>query len=337
MEVEWKRLDRRNVKGPNLPFRLATRLLVAVTVLTSLGLWRPNVAPLHVTGRLAENSNVGSPVASPWWSGSTTVTLQWGCTTFTGEGTYIPPGFSCPPGVTHWHHGIDFADGPGQQAVNCQPPASGNPPGPGYTLYAARYGTVTKVDIPHPQRNDYTSDLQIQMVDGYYVNLLHVQSALSNLSPGSIVSPGEPIATVGDDGWPTYANACHLHFEIDSTNVIGDNGGFDVDPTQWLSSNDCLRSGIAPSAHTVPAVAGLNSNTHLFVRGVDGSLYHQQYTGATGGWTCFKGFMQGSPAAVTFGTNIFLFARKPDSSLRTLNGVDPAHAALGVVSPVPAQ
>lgn len=192
--------------------------------------------PPFLNTHLVQNSSVSSPVLSPWWSGASSVTQQWGCTTLTLEGTYIPPGYSCPQGVTHWHHGIDFADAGGQHAVNCQSPTTGIPPGTGFTLYSGRAGVVKRVDVPVPQVSNYTSDLQIQMADGYFVNLLHVQSVLSGLGVGSRVNVGEAIATVGDDGYPTYATACHLHFEVDQTNVIGDNGGFDVDPTSWITS-----------------------------------------------------------------------------------------------------
>lgn len=190
--------------------------------------------PTRIKPHTVENSSVATPATYPWWSGATTVSQQWGCTTSTLEGTYIPSGYSCPAGVTHWHHGIDFADVSGQSAVNCQPPTSGLTPGPGYTLLANRAGTISKIDVPVPQQYDHTSMLQILIADGHYVNLFHVQSVLSGLALGSTVFVGEPIATVGDAGWPDYATACHLHFEVDQTNVIGDNGGYDVDPTPYL-------------------------------------------------------------------------------------------------------
>jgi hypothetical protein len=182
-----------------------------------------------------ENSSVATPATYPWWTGATNVSQQWGCTTFTGEGTYIPAGYSCPVGVTHWHHGIDFADSNNPPSVGCQPPTTGLSPGAGSTLLAARGGTVTLVDVPVPELYNHPSDLQFKFSNGYYVNLLHVQSVLSNLVVGSTVTPGEPLATVGDAGYLMYATGCHLHFEVDTSSVLGDNGGFDVDPTPYLT------------------------------------------------------------------------------------------------------
>lgn len=295
--------------------------LIAVELLVILGAL-PVGHAVQISPRLVENSSVPSPASYPWWwSQPTTVTQQWGCTSNQFEGTLIPPGYHCPPApYNHWHHGIDFADGSGQQAVNCLAPTNGNPTGAGYNLYAGRYGTVTKIDIPHPQPDNYVSDLQIQMIDGYYVNLLHVQSTLSGIGVGSPVVPGEGIATVGNYGYPTWSYGCHLHFEIDQTNVLGDNGGYDVDPTKWLSSNACLGAGFAPGTHTQVAVTFIGSQAHVFIRGLDGSLYHQTYANPSTSWDCFGGFIQGSPAAVYDNKvspyQVYVIARWADGTAR---------------------
>ena len=245
--------------------------------------------PVFLDTHPVQNSSVSSPVLSPWWLGASSVTQQWGCTTLTLEGTYIPPGYSCPPGVNHWHHGIDVADAGGQHAVNCVSPTTGIPPGTGFTLYSGRAGVVKRVDVPVPQISNHTSDLQIQMADGYFVNLLHVQSVLSSLGVGSKVNVGEAIATVGDDGYPTYATACHLHFEVDQTNVLGDNGGFDVDPTSWFTSvtPSTGMGAMAPLDFSSGTQASANQAFYAFaVRPVDGHLMLNFYS-PTSGWAWF--------------------------------------------------
>ena len=180
----WRGLGCRRVMT-GWTMRRRAGLFAALTLLVSVAVLAP--APIRQIGpKLVENPSVGSPAAYQWWSGLTTVTLQWGCTTDTSQGTYIPSGYSCPPGITHWHHGIDFADGPGQHAVNCQPPTYGLSPGPGYSLFANRSGIVTYIDIPAPQQYDHTSDLQIKIDNGPYVQLLHVQTVLSGLILGTV-------------------------------------------------------------------------------------------------------------------------------------------------------
>ncbi len=73
--------------------------------------------------------------------------------------------------------------------------------------------------------------------------------------------------------------------------------------------------GILPATpHLVPAIADLSGTTHIFVRGTDGSLYHRTYDGTTI-WpsnACFGSGFQGSPAAVSFQTKIFLIVRGDD-------------------------
>ena len=153
------------------------------------------------------------------------------------------------------------------------------------------------------------------MNDGYYVSLLHVQSVLGNLSVGSLVKPGDAIATVGDSGYPAYATGCHLHFEVDQTSTLGDNGGYDVDPTRWLSSSDCLGIGIVGyGPRTAGAASALSNHNHVFVHGLDASLYH--FSSANNMWTCFGGFMKGTPAPVVYQGVIWLFLRWADDSVR---------------------
>jgi murein DD-endopeptidase MepM/ murein hydrolase activator NlpD len=176
---------------------------------------------------------------------------------------------------------------------------------------------VTKIFVPQTQQYDVVSQLQIQMFDGYFVNLLHIQSILGGLAVGSIVKPGDAIATVGDEGWPDYASGCHLHFEVDKTNVLGDNHGLDVDPTAWLSSTTCENiNGLGYGSVTVPAGAYMNSQEHLFVHNPDGSVWHHVYGTLPSQWDCLGGVVNGSPAAAYFNNETQLIVRYADNSVR---------------------
>lgn len=238
-------------------------------------------------------------LTSNTWSGTTQVTQQWACTSVAAEQGYPPPpqSFPCPPDQPYWHHGIDF------QLLSQYPngiSCSNGTNGPGSTILAARFGTVTVAQV---------GELQIQSVDGFFLTYYHIQQVLSGLAVGSLVTPGQAIAMVGNYG-TTY---CHLHLEVTTTTTLGENpGGQDVDPSAWINTTLCNGAGIPPAVHPVPAATLLGTSTHIFVRAPDGSLYHQLYNGGSGGWTCFGGLFVGSPSAVTFNSIIHVFVRGAD-------------------------
>ena len=243
-------------------------------------------------------------ITSNTWTANTTsdVTQEWACTDVQAESAYPPPPqhFSCPqanePGTwIWWHHGIDFDDNSQYPyGISC----SNGTNGPGSTILASRYGTVTIAQV---------GELQIQTTDGFYLTYYHIQQVLNGLGVGSSVTPGESIAMVGNYG----ATNCHLHFEVTTTSSLGENGGQDVDPTAWINTTVCNGAGIPPAVHPIPAATPLGSDTHLFVRAPDGSLYHRLFV--NGNWTCFGGLFLGNPSAVTFNSMINVFVRGPDS------------------------
>jgi len=71
-----------------------------------------------------------------------------------------------------------------------------------------------------------------------------------------------------------------------------------------------------PNPHTNASVAVAPSGqAHIFATGPDGALWHLQYSGS---WGCVGGgVIKGTPAAVAFGSNIQLFVRWADDSIRT--------------------
>ena len=84
-----------------------------------------------------------------------------------------------------------------------------------------------------------------------------------------------------------------------------------------VSGNACNAGQVAaPNPHTIPSVFVPSSGqAQIFASGPDGALWHLQYGGS---WGCVGGgIIKGSPAAVTFGTNIQLFVRWADDFIRT--------------------
>jgi len=181
---------------------------------------------------LRDGSSIASPVYSPWWTGSTQVTQQWGCTPFSFEDIHIPAGHTCPgtlpQGTTwHWHHGVDLQDlSTYPSGVGC----SNGSYGPGTTIYAGRAGTVTHIESAWFQVN-YNSNV--------YISLYHEQQVFNDpatgqpIAQGAQVVLGEALVMVGNLGNST---GCHLHFEVDiGWSLIGWNGSnYDVDPSSYL-------------------------------------------------------------------------------------------------------
>jgi hypothetical protein len=88
-----------------------------------------------------------------------------------------------------------------------------------------------------------------------------------------------------------------------------------------VAGSACSAGNIGPvnGAHTVAAVAtDSNSQAHLFVSGIDGDVWHQQYSNGNTNWNCLHaGAIEGSVAAVQYGTgtNIILVVRWADDSV----------------------
>ncbi len=216
--------------------------------------------------KVRANLEGGTTVQSTWlWGGTSTVTQRYGCTRVPGEDPAPAGVCTNDPHGSLWHHGLDIADNANQPNPNagCTAPYDRLPSGPGSPLYADGPGTIIAAGS-----TSYGTILEWRRdSDGYYVVLYHTQAI--SVHPNDRLSAGQQIAQVGNNGWPTYSSACHLHFEIRKPP-----GGYwdDIDPTPFLGG---CRAVIA-------------------FQGAGQQMYSCRYGQA--GFLVLGGSLQGSPA-----------------------------------------
>lgn len=127
-------------------------------------------------------------------------------------------------------------------------------------------------------------------------------------------------AWVLDDGSPTQEQYMGC--------VTPAGGGTRQCPTVSISNDGsvagsaCSSGSVVPGPHTVTAVSSDSQSpaqTHLFVAGIDGAVWHQQYASGNTNWNCVgAGVIEGNIGAAQFGTsgtNIILVVRWADNSV----------------------
>lgn len=252
-----------------------------------------------------------SQITSTWtWHGSSTVPSgasivqqRYGCTLISGEDP-APAGW-CPNGY-NWHHGIDVGDNQDQPypAVGCSGAYVGNNVGPGAPVYADGPATVVQAGA-----RSYGTIVEWQRdSDGYYVVLYHTQAI--QVYAGERLYAGQPVAQVGDAGYPTYASACHLHFEVRKPP-----GGYwdDVDPSAYLGTSPYQGRAAVDGW----SQGNFNGTINILALGADSSIDSNSQTSPSSatwqGWTSLGGGLGSWPTAGLDSNSVLVFARGPAS------------------------
>lgn len=275
-------------------------LPVAAALAFAIALTLAVVSPNHLKVAKA-NLEAGSAVTSSWlWRGTSTVTQRYGCTDVPGEDT-APVGWCTYPQGPNWHHGIDIANNGHQPTpeVGCTSPYNTLPSGAGSLLFADGPATVIQAGP-----TSYGTIVEWKRdSDGYFIVLYHTQAIRVNTNDR--LSAGQQIAQVGNNGYPTYSNGCHLHFEVRAP--PGDYWN-DIDPIGYLSVSAQSNGGV---------MAQWNGNVDVFWQGTDGQLWHKWFDGtAWNGPAAMGGSVASEPSATASIVGVFdVFWKGTDSNL----------------------